>query len=491
MRADLPEGTPNLQVGVVRPGCTGYGVCRNQGESNYMSTFRLSRQQMTEAILLFSDAGIATEMLYPEFEAVLDNVVSMPEWADQQVRAAYVVINPRLQVRSVVLFYLDFDEKGTADSGWNVPLRQLVEKAEYGPDLEGGPIRLVCRSQSPIPWLQMHLWDPDLTPGHNHLYMIRDAVKRNQLRLLVEEEEAAVTARFELDKLQVVAEESWQLPADVERKKDQERMAAEREREQRKKAAQLIKQQRLRMRTLETEYGEALAGLRRRTEQQLAASRTGMQQLEQELLALQEQNRILKKQVRQLGRIGESARQQLQSMAVKEQNQVAMLKEQFEQELQAHKELLENTHQEQRQHQQQRYESRLAGLQDELLQARKEGDSIRQECKAMLAASSAVLERLEEAGVSLVTLQPGAGHITIPVDEVDEFLKSPSAYAARYCMVSEEDYKVWLKHYETPVCDAHIPVTGQLCGLPLERKTHPSRFTQGISNRCSRHKELW
>ena len=107
-----------------------------------MSGFRLHRQQMTEAVLLFSESGIATEMLYPEFEAVLDNVVSMPDWADQQVRAAYVVINPRLQVRSVVLFYLDFDEQGVADSGWNIPLRQLVEKAEYGPDLEGGPIRL-------------------------------------------------------------------------------------------------------------------------------------------------------------------------------------------------------------------------------------------------------------------------------------------------------------------------------------------------------------
>ena len=93
---------------------------------------------MTEAIMLFRGDGIVTEMLYPEFEAVLDNVVSMPEWADQQARAAYVVINPRLQRRSVVVFYLDFDETVTADAGWNVPLRQLVEKAEYGPDLGVG-----------------------------------------------------------------------------------------------------------------------------------------------------------------------------------------------------------------------------------------------------------------------------------------------------------------------------------------------------------------
>lgn len=90
----------------------------------------------------------------------------------------------------------------------------------------------------------------------------------------------------------------------------------------------------------------------------------------------------------------------------------------------------------------------------------------------------------------MVTMQPGAGHITVPVDEVEEFLQSPAAYAAKYCMVSEEEYNVWLRHYEMPVCDAHITVTGEMCGLPLERKTRPGRFTPGISNRCSRHKEL-
>lgn len=450
-----------------------------------MSGFRLNRQQMTEAILLFDDSGIATEMLYPEFEAVLDNVVSMPAWADQQVRAAYVVINPRLQVRSVVLFYLDFDEKGVADSGWNIPLRQLVEKAEHGPELDGAPIRLVCRSQSPIPWMQMHLWDPDLAPAHNHLHMIRDSIKRNQLRLLVEEE-APVAAALALDRLQMAAEEAWQLPADIARKQEQEHQATERERAQRKKAAQLIKQQRLRIRTLETRQDEALIDLRRSTARQLAAQQDSIGQLEEELQIRDEANRTLQLQVTQLGRIGEDARQQLTKLAVQEQNQVAMLKAQFEQELQSHKALLALAQDEQQQH----HEQQLAKLQAELDKERKDGASFRSECKALLAASQTTLQRLEEADVSLVTVQPGAGHITIPYREVNEYLQNPLAYAAKYCMISEEDYRVWLKHYETPVCDAYIAVTGQLCGLPLERKTHPSRFTLGISNRCSRHKEI-
>lgn len=446
---------------------------------------------MTEAIMLFRGDGIVTEMLYPEFEAVLDNVVSMPEWADQQARAAYVVISPRLQIRSVVLFYLDFDETGTADAGWNVPLRQLVEKAEYGPDLGGGPVRLVCHSQSPIPWLNMHLWDPDLAPGHNHLHMIRDAVQRNQLRLLADTGEApASPATLELDKLQVVAEEAWQLPAEIERKEEQERQAAEREAAQRKKAAQLIKQQRLRIRSLEAEHDRALASLRQQAARQQAASQERIRQLERDLQASLEQNRVLQEQVSQLGSIGEDARRELESLAVKEQNQVVLLKAQFEQELQSHKKLLATSQRQQLQLLQKQYETRLTELQGELHQERAQSKAASREFKSALLAARGILQRLDDAGVSLVTMQPGAGHITIQVDEVDEFLKSPAAYAARYCMVSAEEYNTWLRHYENPVCDAHITVTGEKCGLPLERKTHPGRFTPGISNRCSRHKEL-
>lgn len=451
-----------------------------------MSGFRLQRQQMTEAILLFSGSSITTEMLYPEFEAVLDNVVSMPDWADQQVQAAYVVINPRLQVRSVVLFYLDFDEQGVADSGWNIPLRQLVEKAEYGPDLDDGPIRLVCRSQSPVPWLQMHLWDPDLTPGHNHLHMIRDSIRRNQLRLLVEEETAAAPALM-LDKLQVAAEEAWLLPEEIERKKELERQATVRDREQRQKAAQLIKQQRLRIRMLEDEHGETLASLRRDFAQQLTACEVRIQQLQQELQNREEANRLLQSQLKQLESKGQEARQQLEA---KEQSQIAALKAQFEQELQSYKAQQDRAKQEQAQHLQHEHQQQLAALQTELEHARGSHAALQDEYKAMLLASQSTLQRLGEAGVSLVTILPGVGHITIPMGEVDEYLQNPTAYAARHCMVSEEDYRIWLQHYEKPVCDAHIPVTGQRCGLPLERKTHPERFTQGISNRCSRHKKI-
>ncbi|WP_222703122.1 hypothetical protein, partial [Streptococcus pneumoniae] len=78
---------------------------------------------------------------YTEFETLLDGLVKMPTLADEQVRAVYVVISGRLQIRSAVFFYLDFDEHGAPDSGWNIPLQRMAERAGRGPDLGGGPIR--------------------------------------------------------------------------------------------------------------------------------------------------------------------------------------------------------------------------------------------------------------------------------------------------------------------------------------------------------------
>src|SRR5690606_11058396 len=124
-------------------------------------------------------------------------------------RIAYVLINPRLLLRAAVFFYLDFDENGAADKGWNLPLRNLADRAGRGPDLGAGPIRLACRSQCPVSWHQMHLWGPNLAPGQNDLVLLRDAVKRNHLGLLFDEEAPQAVAA---ERLQVVAEDKWVAP---------------------------------------------------------------------------------------------------------------------------------------------------------------------------------------------------------------------------------------------------------------------------------------
>lgn len=258
--------------------------------------------------MFFTDQKISKQMLYPEFEAVLDGMVNMPEYIDQQVPAVYVLINPRLLVRSLVFFYIDFDEQGAADRSWNIPLRQLAERAGRGPDLGAGPIRLACRSQASVPWHQMHLWDPELSPKNNHLLMVRDAVRSNSLGLLAEESHEPFIAT---ERLKVAAEERWESALQM----DASVVALERERdqEQRQKAAQIIKQQRLRISALDTQYEAQLTKLRLQQQNELALQQQHCTQLKQQLIEQQALNVQLEQQLQK--QAGQSSEQVLERLS--------------------------------------------------------------------------------------------------------------------------------------------------------------------------------
>ncbi|MCK9237447.1 MAG: chromosome partitioning protein ParA [Thiopseudomonas sp.] len=450
-----------------------------------MRVQKSSKAQLVEAIMLFGSDGVAVEMLYPEFEAILDNMVNMPQYADEQVRAAYVLISPRLLVRSIVFFYLDFDEEGAVEPGWNLDLRHLAEKAGAGPDLGAGPIRLACRSQCAVPWYQMHLWDPELSPGKNHVNMVRDAVKQNNLRLVMDIEEDLVVTP---GRLQVAQEDSWQNQEQVQ---EVLHKAQEREKEQRHQAAQLIKQQRLRIHTLEAQHTETLAKLRQQYELALAQRDRSEKQLMQQLGQYREQNDTLKlhlsEQSEKLREIRKDVQVRIQELNEREQQQVGLLRTQYENELQARIETLTAQHQE---HLQAR-EDELATKHECLQQAVFEQERLQRTVKDLTAQTGEkILQRLNVAGINFVALHPGVGHINIPLSEIDVYLQNPICYAAKQCLVTEEHYREWLKHYESAACDALIETTDTLCCLPLERKSHPSQFVAGISNKCSRHRKL-
>lgn len=450
-----------------------------------MRVQKSSKAQLVEAIMLFGSDGVAVEMLYPEFEAILDNMVNMPQYADEQVRAAYVLISPRMLVRSIVFFYLDFDEKGAVEPGWNLDLRHLAEKAGTGPDLGAGPIRLACRSQCAVPWYQMHLWDPELSPSKNHVNMVRDAVKQNNLRLVMDIQEDLVVTP---GRLQVAPEDSWQNQEQVQ---ELLQKTQEREKEQRYQAAQLIKQQRLRIHTLEAQHTETLAKLRQQHELALIQHERSEKQLMQQLSQYREQNDALKLQLSEqsekLREIRKDVQLRIQELNEREQQQVSLLKSQYENELQARIEALTTQHQEQLRTR----EDELATKHERLQQAVFEQERLQRAVKDLTAqAGEKILQRLDSAGVNFVALHSGIGHINIPLSQIDTYLQNPVGYAAKQCLVTEEHYREWLKHYESAACDALIETTDTLCCLPLERKSHPSQFVQGVSNKCSRHRKL-
>ncbi len=443
-----------------------------------------NKPQMVEAVMFFSErGGVCKQMLFPEFEALLDGVVNMPEFADQQMRVAYVVINPRLLIKAAVFFYLDFDEKGAPDKGWNIPLQHLSEKAGRGPDLGAGPIRLACRSQCPVSWHQMHLWDPNLAPGQNDLVLLRDAVKRNNLGLLVEDESAQAVAP---ERLQMASEDKWYAPDSSKEVAD--KLAEKLDHDHRLKTAQLIKQQRLRISSLSQQHEEELAKFKLASAEQNKSLQTQLQGLQQALHQQEELNASLKAQLAVQAASFQASREelseQLRALERHGRSESDILRSQFENEVQARVAAAVVEYQEQiaiRDVELVYRNEQEAQLQQELERLRGERDELASQ------GGGQILERLAKLGVVFVVYHPGAGHLTIPLQDVARYRDNPMAYAAAKCFVSEEQYRQWLAHYQQPSCEAALP-SGERCAIPIDRIDSPSRFAIGESNCCARHK---
>ncbi|PTU79868.1 chromosome partitioning protein ParA [Pseudomonas indoloxydans] len=442
-----------------------------------------NKPQMVEAVMFFSERGICKQMMFPEFEALLDGVVNMPEFADEQMRAVFVVINPRLLVRAAVFFFLDFDEDGRPDKGWNIPLQHLAERAGRGPDLGAGPIRLACRSQCPVSWHQMHLWDPSLAPGQNDLVLLRDAVKRNQLGLLIEDDSAQSVVA---ERLQVASEDKWYAPDPA--KEVAEQLAQKMDHEHRAKTAQLIQQQRLRITSLTQQHEDELAKFKLASEEQSKNLQAQIHGLHQALRQQEELNANLKAQLAAQAESFQSSRedmtQQLRTLERQGRTEGDILRAQYDGEMRAKVAAAVAEYKEQIaiRDVELAYRNELdAQLQAEIERLKRERDAFASQ------GGDQVLDRLAKLGVVFVVYHPGAGHLTIPLQDVARYQDNPMAYAAGKCFVSEEQYRHWLAHYQQPSCDASLP-SGERCAIPIDRVDTPSRFTLGDSNCCARHK---
>ena len=439
-----------------------------------------NKPQTVEAVLFFNDAGICKEMLYPEFEAVLDGLVSMPEFADQQMRAVYVLVNARLQIRAAVFFYLDFNEDGSADDGWNIPLRNLAERTGRGPDLGAGPIRLACRSQCPVSWHQMHLWDPELTRERNHLLMLRDRIRRNQLGLLVEED---LPPAVSPEHLQVVAEDTWYAPEAAKVRRDEKL-----EQEQRLKAAQLIKQQRLRIANLERQREMELGKLRDLAAQQQARLQQENAALRHELLEQEQAMARLRAELAAQAEGFQGKREemgrQLRELEHNSRLEAEAARAQFEHETQAQVAAAVAEYQEQIAIR----DVELAYRNDLDNQLQDEIDQLRQQCRSLEENSGErLLQRLVGLGVQFVVYHPGAGHLTIAPQDLARYQQDPPGYAAAKCGVADEQYRQWVQHYQQPSCVAALS-SGERCNMPLDKVDSPGRFVIGVSNCCARHR---
>lgn len=476
----------------------------------------------SEAILFFGESGVAKGLVYTDFEAILDGVVGMQEFAGNSMRAAYATVDGRHRVTGLVLFMIGFDAAGLADRSWNIPLRHLVEKGDRGPDLGSGAIRLVCRSQCPVSWYHEQLWDPNMKAGENDFVFIRDFIREKAAYLGLpyagEQETVPVLSPDPLPVLEpevmeeevpVLASPAFEMES---RGPVQGRVASPRTarahahaedlpvtdssldstlgiidqlREERARLALTIRDLRLQVTTMEAQQTEEIATLNYANQQKEEILNSQLEKVLAQLQSLKAQNAALREQTgAQRAQIDSlhDAIEQYSSDEEKSASQTESVRRQIEMEMNQRLEeesakLREEIHV--REMEIIGRDEKISYLQEQLSEAQSSQMASRE------AGADEFLEKLEKLGVNFIAFHPGAGHISIPFKNIEKYVDNPLGYAAEKCLVTEERYRAWLSHYQNPVCTRLKP-DGTACGSRVIRIDVPSKFKPGDSDICTR-----
>lgn len=427
-------------------------------------------------ILFFSDCRISKGMPVSEFGAVLDGVVGMPEFAAGEAKAAYVVVDGQLQIKACVLFLIRFDRNGYADRSWNVPLGHLADGGTKGPDLGGGPILLSCRSQCTISWLQPKLWDPVMNEDASDFMVIRDYIMRRYKALGIEVDQE--------DDIPVVGL-SQQLPVITQADIDKQRIA-DAVRDGKEKYVRMIKDQRLHISTLENKSKEDQAKLKYGYLKKEEGLTSQLKKVMSKFKLLKEQNSALKKQASsqtaQIDSLNKVFTKKIAEAAEKGRGDLDVITEEYASSLEQR---IEVESAKLKAEVSQR-DMQLLDREEKIDQLKNELSELRQEQMEADTGNQAFLEQLEQLGLNFIVFHAGAGHVSIPFADLSRYMESPVGYAAEKCLVTEERYRAWLKHYEDPRCQ--VAVGGKACGSRVIRVDVPNQFEPGVSdqnqNRC-------
>lgn len=431
----------------------------------------------TDAIMFFDNGDVVKEILYPEFQAVLDNVVGLSDFKNQSVSAAFVRIDSSLNIRAVVLFFIDFDANGHVDKSWNIPLSHLAENAGRGPDLGAGPIKLSCRNQCSVSWHQRALWDPDTESQPSTFEKIVKAAQRNRLGITVIEKPAAPPLNSAKSDIP-----SPLLEAEIEA-----RLSRAFKQKYKIRSKALLGEQELRIATMKSEAQDHIEKLQLQYRTELAKLNGTLASTKHLFSEEKHKNLQLKKTLDDQAGEYRKARIVLQREIEEgkdvEQSQLLALEEKFELEAKASidtvtaelKEMLDMR------------EVELFYRDEQVGRLNEEVSLLRQEKQSLIdGGGDKMLQKLVEQGIGFVAYQPGIEHLTVPLRDISQYLDSPIDYVSERCSVDKKLYKLWIRHYELPVC-SHRMGSGAVCASPVPKVEKPSRFIAGESDRCTKH----
>lgn len=464
----------------------------------------MSGKSYGEAVFLLDENRIEKQMLFSEFEAILDGVASLTEFSQKTCRAIYLQVNPSMQIVASVLFVIGLDEQGRCQPNWHLPFTQLSEKAGKGPNLGAGPIRLTCAGQCSVPWHHNKLWSVDDFP--DVFILMQQALAENKLYFNFEEEPET----FQLPVLDIDMYHDAQhddrdddLPFDVQSRIDTEKIQLDidpdlmakhwnkkilqLEKEYKDQQSQSNKSHQLDFSKLKDSYEKRLLYVTQEYEQ-------SSEEVSQQLLQLNARLDVVLAQKKLLEESNQLHRQQIEDMEEKIQLISKQAEEKLQQELQAVIQKTEEANARNLGEAHDRWQKELEKkdqeieLKHELVkQLRKDiCDLRRDKLRLMNTGADKFLENLENLGISFIVFHPGAGHISIPLADMTLYMENPVAYAANRCSVTEEHYREWLQHYENPVCRFQINKE-EICGSRIKRIDVPKEFKMSAADRCPKH----
>lgn len=435
----------------------------------------MNAEGTTEAVVLLGADGAVKEMLFPEFEAILDNVVALVDFKSQKVRGAYLQINNCLQITSVVCFYTDFDSNGFVDKSWNLPLSRLAATGTCGPDLGAGPIKISCRSHCSVSWHQRHLWDPDLQVDAPFFQKLLALMARNRLGIVEQPP-------------QVSGAETAYIPTlnEAQKYSDSEK-TLHLQKKYKTKLHQLNEEYTLKLAALKSEANDHIERLQKHYSSELQKQRQQLTELNEELVKQRRRNQhykaTLDNQAKDLGDAREKFQAQLSKAQGIEESQLNELHEKYQQESRAQ---IDNIKAELKEMLEMR-EVELFYREEQITALREEVAQLRQEKQELLNNSGGrVLQQLADEGVSFVSYCAGVDPVAIPAADIGRYLDSPNDYMAEQLGVDPQLYRQWLDHCELPLCGG-LNIEGSTCGEPIAKISKPSRFIPGESDRCAKH----
>lgn len=451
----------------------------------------VSNKAITHNAVIFFDSNntVAKEMLYTEFEAVLDHIVGVPEFEEKKINAVYLHINQHLQVTAAVFFQIGFEANGFTDKNWNIPLDHLAANAGSGPNLGAGQIKLACKSQCSVEWHQHEMWNPD--QEHKVFRRLRAVVKRNRLALpyveLDEDDISAVSKKASAKASGRGEKKSSRIDLDKDLK---QRLSENFKQEIKQRTLEVAADYKLKMASLKTEAQEHIDKIHKQYREENKKLTETLAVAKQLFTEEKQKNIKLKGTLDKEAEALHLARESFQKDLGKDQDvneqKLSELQSKFELELHASVETATAELKE-------RVEMREVELfyrDEQLGSLRDDVANLRQEKMALQAESGDnLIQRMAEQGVNFIVHNAGEDPITLAAANVAEYLESPAGYMAEFYDVDTPLYEQWLQHYELPVCN-HKIAGGNICGQPVEKIDKPTQFIANKSDRCSTHGSL-